>query len=62
MEGKSNADLNVRVLDDKNRLVCSDTDISKIAYCGWRPIKTAPFSIIVENKGNAATSYSLITN
>ena len=31
--------LNLTVYDDKGRLVCSDTDISHIAYCGWTPAR-----------------------
>ena len=39
IEGKGTSDLNLFVFDDKNRLVCSDTDKSDIAYCGWRPAR-----------------------
>ena len=59
---KSSADLNVFVRDAKGRLVCSDTDISAIAYCGWRPESSEGFTVVVTNKSGAATSYSLITN
>jgi hypothetical protein len=59
---KSSADLNVFVKDAQGRLVCSDTDISAIAYCGWRPSKSEGFTVVVTNKGNVPTSYSLITN
>ena len=62
VEGQSSADLNLYVHDAKGRLVCSDTDISAIAYCGWRPATSEGFTIIVKNKGGAASSYSLITN
>ncbi|KGM49021.1 hypothetical protein [Pseudooceanicola atlanticus] len=59
---KSSADLNVFVRDKQGRLVCSDTDISAIAYCGWRPGATEGYTVEVKNKSGIATSYSLITN
>jgi hypothetical protein len=62
VEGQAATDLNLFVHDAKGRLVCSDTDISAIAYCGWRPAQTGGFTIIVMNKGGVASSYSLITN
>ncbi|WP_319824622.1 hypothetical protein [Thalassovita sp.] len=62
VEGQAATDLNLFVHDAKGRLVCSDTDISAIAYCGWRPAQSEGFTIIVRNKGGAASSYSLITN
>ncbi|MGV6811250.1 MAG: hypothetical protein ACWA47_03315 [Brevirhabdus sp.] len=62
LEGQSNSDLNLYVYDAKGRLVCSDTDISDIAYCGWRPAQTGNFELRVENKGPSASRYSLMTN
>jgi hypothetical protein len=62
IEGNGNSDLNLFVYDDQNRLVCSDTDASDIAYCGWRPVSSAPFSVTVKNKGGSSNQYSLITN
>ena len=62
LEGPRGSDLNLVVRDSAGRLVCSDTDISTIAYCGWRPVETENFTVVVENKGRGATSYSLITN
>lgn len=59
---KSQADLNVQVLDAKGRLVCSDSDISAIAYCGWNPAASEGFTVVVKNRSKVATSYSLITN
>ena len=61
VEGKGQANLYLYVFDAAGRLVCSDTDISDIAYCGWRPDSTASFTIQVINKGNG-TAYSLVTN
>ncbi|MDF1855129.1 hypothetical protein [Pseudooceanicola sp.] len=62
VEGASAADLNVKVFDQAGRLVCSDTDISAIAYCGWRPAASEEFSVVVLNRGGGGTSYTLITN
>ena len=62
IEGRGTADLNLFVYDAQNRLVCSDTDISDIAYCGWRPASTAAFTVKVENKGKTGSPYSLMTN
>lgn len=56
------ADLNLFVRDAQGRLVCSDTDISAIAYCGWRPATSEFFTVEVVNRGPASSSYSLITN
>lgn len=62
VEAKGGADLNLTVLDAQGRLVCSDTDKSHIAYCGWRPSATEPFSIKVENRGPSGVNYALMTN
>lgn len=62
LEGSGRGDLNLFIYDDQNRLVCSDTDISRIAYCYWRPSETASFTAVVENKGPSAANYSLMSN
>lgn len=62
VEGKGTSDLNLFVYDAQDRLVCSDTDISDIAYCGWRPATTDTFTVTVKNKGGSGNQYSLITN
>lgn len=62
VEAKSATDLNLMVYDAKGRLVCSDTDGSHIAYCGWRPESTEGFVLKVENKGPQGASYALMTN
>ncbi|MBR9762695.1 MAG: hypothetical protein GYB53_03980 [Rhodobacteraceae bacterium] len=56
------ADLNLFVRDAQGRVVCSDTDISAIAYCGWRPARSEFFTVEVHNRGPAGSSYALITN
>lgn len=62
VEAKGATDLNLSVTDAQGRLVCSDTDESHIAYCGWRPDRTAPFQITVTNRGPNGVSYALMTN
>lgn len=62
VEAKGASDLNLTVTDAQGRLVCSDTDKSHIAYCGWRPDSTAAFQIKVENRGPNGVKYALMTN
>lgn len=62
VEGASGTDLNVLVHDAQDRLVCSDTDISAIAYCGWSPASDGAFRITVVNDGSRGGRYSMITN
>lgn len=62
VEAKGNSDLNIFVYDEKDRLACSDTDASAIAYCGFRPRATANFTIKITNASSQDTQYSLITN
>ncbi|MFN3973629.1 MAG: hypothetical protein ACK4L4_20260, partial [Gemmobacter sp.] len=62
VEARNRSDLKLFVEDDRGRLVCSDTDVSHIAYCGWRPGMTAGFTIRVENRGPQRANYALMTN
>lgn len=62
VEAKAATNLNLTIHDDKGRLVCTDTDISHIAYCGWTPAQGGTFTLKVENKGPASASYALMTN
>ncbi|MEI4195253.1 hypothetical protein [Roseovarius sp. E0-M6] len=61
IEGHGGANLDLFVYDGKGRLVCSDTDISDFAHCGWYPQSTETYTVQVTNKGNG-TQYSLVTN
>lgn len=61
VEARARSDLRLTVTDEAGRLVCSDSDRSHIAYCGWRPDAPGHFTIVVENRG-AGTSYALMTN
>lgn len=62
VEARDATDLNLTVYDSEGRLVCSDTDISHIAYCGWTPAEAGDFTLKIENKGPVAASYALMTN
>lgn len=62
VEAKAAVNLNLAIYDDKGRLVCSDTDISHIAYCGWTPASAGTFTLKVDNKGPVAAAYALMTN
>jgi hypothetical protein len=62
VEAKSATNVNLTILDDRGRLVCSDTDISHIAYCGWTPAAGGTFTLKVENKGPVSAAYALMTN
>lgn len=62
VEAKAATNLNLAIYDDKGRLVCSDTDISHIAYCGWTPASAGSFTLKVENKGPVGADYALMTN
>ncbi len=62
VEAKGSQDINVFIYDAKDRLVCSDTDASAIAYCGWRPRESGMFSVKVTNESGSGANYSLMTN
>lgn len=62
VEAKDATDLNLTIYDAQGRLVCSDTDKSHIAYCGWRPDSTGGFVMKVENNGPQGANYALMTN
>ncbi|WP_099825182.1 hypothetical protein [Oceaniglobus indicus] len=62
VEGAGRADLDLFVRDGAGRMVCSDTDASAIAYCGWRVDTSDSFAVEVLNAGRVATTYRLMTN
>ena len=62
VEAKAATNLNLAIYDNKGRLVCSDTDISHIAYCGWTPASAGTFTLKVDNKGPVGADYALMTN
>lgn len=62
VEAKAATNLNLTVHDDMGHLVCADTDISHIAYCGWTPAKDGTFTLRVDNTGPLSAAYALMTN
>lgn len=62
VEAKAATNLNLAIYDSQGRLVCSDTDISHIAYCGWTPAQPGTFTLTVVNKGPTSAAYALMTN
>ncbi|MEM8577742.1 MAG: hypothetical protein AAGF60_07810 [Pseudomonadota bacterium] len=62
IEAQDSSDLNLRIFDAQDRLVCSDTDASAIAYCGWQPRADGAFTIAVENATAGTVTYNMITN
>ena len=61
-EGSGASNLDLYVYDENGNLICSDTDYSDIAYCGWTPKWTGGFTIKVINQGGSSNRYALITN
>lgn len=61
-EGSGATNLDLYIYDENGNLICSDTDYSDIAYCGWTPKWTGPFDIEVINRGDRSNRYALITN
>jgi len=62
VEPTGDTDLNLTVIDGMGRLICADTEVSPIAYCGWRPLDTGSFVLRVVNHGPLSTTYALMTN
>lgn len=61
-EGSGRSNLDLYIYDENGNLICSDTDSSDIAYCGWTPRWTGGFTIKVVNRGTNSNKYALITN
>ena len=62
VEAKTSSNLNMTITDGRGWLVCSDTDVSHIAYCGWTPDAAGSFTLKVDTKGPAGATYALMTN
>lgn len=62
VEAPAGIDLNLTVLDAAGNVVCSDTDPSHVAYCGWTPAADGDFILVIENAGGAPADYALLTN
>ena len=61
VEGPAGSDLNLEIRDSQARIVCTDTDISAIAYCGWKPAESGVFHVTVVSE-NGGGRYSLMSN
>jgi hypothetical protein len=61
-EGSGRSNLDLYIYDENGNLICSDTDSSDIAYCGWTPRWSGGFTIKVINRGTNSNKYALITN
>jgi len=61
-EGSGRSNLDLYIYDENGNLICSDTDSSDVAYCGWTPSWTGGFNIKVVNRGSKSNKYALITN
>ena len=61
-EGSGRTNLDLYIYDENGNLICSDTDSSDVAYCGWTPKWTGGFNIKVINRGGSSNRYALITN
>lgn len=62
VEAAPGADLNLTVLDAAGHVVCTDSDQSHIAYCGWTPAEDGAFVLKIENAGALPADYALMTN
>lgn len=62
VEGAPGTDLNLTVLDAGGLVVCTDSDRSHIAYCGWTPAADGEFVVKIENAGSLPADYALMTN
>jgi hypothetical protein len=62
VESATGADLNLTVLDAAGRVVCTDTDRSHVAYCGWTPASDGDFTLVITNAGTEPADYALLTN
>ena len=62
VSGDYDTDLDLHVYDGRGNLVCSDTDTTDQAICGFTPSRTATYTIKVTNHGTISNAYALLTN
>ncbi len=60
--GTNDTNLDMYIFNAKGHLICSQTDPSNISQCGWTPPDTGKFTIVMENKSDITSGYSLVTN
>lgn len=61
-ESDPGTDLNLAVFDEAGLQVCSDTDPSHVAYCGWTPVQDGSFTLVLSTGTGGETHYVLMTN
>ena len=62
VEAASGTDVNLTILDAAGHVVCTDTDRSHVAYCGWTPAADGDFTVVIDNLSPIAADYALMTN
>lgn len=62
VSGDGDSDLDLRVYDGNNNVVCEDADDTDLALCGWRPTYSANYRLRIRNIGHTANRYWLRTN
>ncbi len=62
VEGPPGVDLNLTIMDATGQIICTDQDSSHVAYCGWTPAMDGEFHLKIENAGQVAADYALMTN
>lgn len=60
--GAGQGNLDLRVTDADGNPVCQDSGSADTAICGFTPRDNGEFTATITNAGDAADSYSLITN
>lgn len=62
VSGDGDSDLDLRVYDGNNNVVCNDDDGTDLALCGWTPTYSSNYRLRIRNIGQTANRYWLRTN
>jgi hypothetical protein len=62
VSGDGDSDLDLRVYDGNNNVVCEDDDDTDLAMCSWTPYYSANYRLRIRNIGETANRYWLRTN
>ena len=62
LKGDGDTDLDLYVYDEYGTLVAKDDDYTDGCVAMWTPRRTAPFYIVVRNRGRVYNQYVMITN
>jgi hypothetical protein len=60
--GSGASNLHIKITDENGNPVCQDSGPSDTAYCSFYPAQNGTFLITVNNAGDSAISYLLLTN